>query len=419
MTVSHRNEKVHIIGAGLAGLSAAVQLTKAGYTVALSEAAAQAGGRCRSYYDAAIDAVIDNGNHLVLSGNPAVQAYLRLTGASDHLIGPHHAEFVFVDLTDNTRWTLRPNDGVLPVWLLSPRRRVPGTKLVDYLAYRKLVNPPKDATIGDIAPCDGPLWARLMNPLLTSVLNTDPRISSAALAGAVLKETLLRGGTSYAPRIAHPTLAAAFVEPAVQYLADHGVAVRLGRRLRHIESDKGVATALHFADGVDTVASGDKIILATPAWVSGELIPGLSVPTDFRAIVNAHFRMDPPKGAPAMTGVIGGTAEWIFCFDGRISVTVSAAEAILDLPREDLASRIWSDITKTLRMDAPLPPWQIVKEKRATFAATPAEDAKRPGTHTTLANLFLAGDWTATGLPATIEGALRSGCTAAAAVHNA
>lgn len=418
MTVPHRSKKIHIIGAGLAGLSAAVHLTKAGYAVTLSEAAAQAGGRCRSYYDAAIDAVIDNGNHLVLSGNRAVQDFLKLTGASDHLVGPHHAEFSFVDLNDDTRWRLRPNDGALPVWLLSASRRVPGTKLGDYLAWRHLVNPPKGATIGDIAPCDGPLWTRLMNPLLTSVLNTDPRISSAALAGAVLKETLLRGGKSYAPRIAQPTLAATFVEPALRYLADHSVDVRLGRRLRHIESDTGAATALHFADGVDTVATGDTVVLATPAWVSGELVPDLSVPTDFRAIVNAHFRMAPPKGAPTMTGVIGGTAEWIFCFEDRISVTISAAEAILDLPREDLARRIWSDITRALGFEAALPAWQIVKEKRATFAATPAEDAKRPGVTTHLTNLLLAGDWTATGLPATIEGALRSGETAAAAVQH-
>jgi hypothetical protein len=144
------------------------------------------------------------------------------------------------------------------------------------------------------------------------------------------------------------------------------------------------------------------------------------VPNQFRAIVNGHFRIAPPQeylprdGAPAMLGVIGGTAEWIFVFSDRISVTVSSADAIAERPREELAALLWADVAKALKIDAPLPTWQIVKEKRATFAATPAQNARRPPARTQWRNLFLAGDWTATGLPATIEGALRSGEKAAA-----
>ena len=124
--------------------------------------------------------------------------------------------------------------------------------------------------------------------------------------------------------------------------------------------------------------------------------------------------MPAPPGAPLILGVIGGTAEWIFAFDDRISVTVSCAEAIVDRDREDLARLLWSDVVRALDIVAELPPWQIVKEKRATFAATPAQDALRPAAATCWPNLLLAGDWTQTGLPATIEGAVRSGETAAA-----
>jgi uncharacterized protein with NAD-binding domain and iron-sulfur cluster len=114
-----------------------------------------------------------------------------------------------------------------------------------------------------------------------------------------------------------------------------------------------------------------------------------------------------------MLRVIGGTVEWIFVFADRISVTVSNADAIAERPREELAALLWADVVRALKFDAPLPAWQVVKEKRATFAATPAQDARRPPAHTQWRNLFLAGDWTQTGLPATIEGALRSGETAA------
>ena len=101
-------------------------------------------------------------------------------------------------------------------------------------------------------------------------------------------------------------------------------------------------------------------------------------------------------------------------FPGRISVTVSGADAIVDKDREELAQIIWADVAKALQITAAMPAWQIVKEKRATFAATPEQDARRPAAKTGWPNLFLAGDWTQTGLPATIEGALRSGETAAA-----
>ena len=114
-----------------------------------------------------------------------------------------------------------------------------------------------------------------------------------------------------------------------------------------------------------------------------------------------------------MLGVIGGTAEWIFTHPDRISVTVSHADRLADGDREALARTFWADICAALHIDAPLPTWQIVKEKRATFAATPEQDALRPGIRTRWRNLFLAGDWVQTGLPATIEGALRSGDGAA------
>jgi hypothetical protein len=140
----------------------------------------------------------------------------------------------------------------------------------------------------------------------------------------------------------------------------------------------------------------------------------LTVPTEHHAIVNAHFRIDLPAGADPMIGVLGGTADWIFAFDDRISVTISAADALVAEDRERLAKRIWSDVAAIHGLPLELPPWQIVIEKRATFAATPAQDRLRPGTRTTWRNLFLAGDWTQTGLPATIEGAIRSGEAAAA-----
>lgn len=401
---------VEVIGAGLAGLAAAVELAAAGTRVTLSEAGPRAGGRCRSYADAATGLTIDNGNHLVLSGNTAVHAYLARIGASDRVRGPDRARFGFVDLRSGARFEVRPNHGPLPWWIFAASRRVPGTRVGDYLALRRLLRPPPGATVGEVIPTHGPLWERLLEPVLLAALNTPAADASATLAAAVVRETLARGGRAYRPQVAVPTLAAAFVDPALAFLRDRGAAIHFNRRLAEVCDG-----ALVFADG--SVATGPAI-LAVPALVAAALLPGLVVPTEFNPIVSIHFAIAPPTGAPAMLGVLGALSEWIFAFPDRISVTISAATTVAERDRGDLADAIWQEVGAALGQTTPLPPWQVVKERRATFAATVAQDALRPAA-AYRPDLFLAGDWTQTGLPGTIEGAIRSGVTAAIAIRSA
>lgn len=408
---------MHVIGGGLAGLSAATILAERGVSVILSEAAAQAGGRCRSYVDPQLDMMIDNGNHLVLTGNRAVMAYLKRLGTQDRLAGPDSADLAFMDLRDATRWRLRPNDGPLAWWVLAQNRRVPGTGPGDYLPLAALLARHPGKRIDQVLAPHGVLWERLLEPFFLAALNTEAVAGSADLAGAIVRETLAKGGQACRPRIAHPNLAAAFVEPALDYLNAKGAQVCLGRRLKAIETEGDKVRALEFGDGAAVLGPDDRAILAVPPNHAQALLPGLDAPDEFRSIVNGHFALPAtqrPADAPLITGLVGGAAEWLFVFEDRVSVTVSAADAIVDDNREDLAARLWADVTRVLELgDRPLPPWQIVKERRATFAATPEQDAKRPRARTALSNLVLAGDWTQTGLPATIEGALRSGETAA------
>ena len=162
-----------------------------------------------------------------------------------------------------------------------------------------------------------------------------------------------------------------------------------------------------------TLKADDAVVLAVPPYAAASLLDGLRVPTEFRSIVNAHFRIEPPAELPPILGVLNANVQWIFSFPGRVSVTISAGDRLIDTPREELAKKIWAEVARVTGLPAALPPWQIVRERRATFAATPAEDAKRPGAATRWRNLVLAGDWTDTGLPATIEGAIRSGNRAA------
>ncbi len=404
---------VHIIGAGLAGLSAAVALTARGRTVAVHEATAFAGGRCRSYHDASVGMTIDNGNHLLLSGNRAALDYLQSIGAQDRLKGPEKAEFSFVDLPSGERWTLRFNDGPVPFWVFDSRRRVPGTRPLDYLPLARLLWAPAGKTIGQVIACKGTLYERLVEPLMLAALNIDAPQGAARLAGAIVRETLAIGGRACRPLIAREGLGATLIEPALALLRQRGTAVRFEHQLRAIRFSGERIEALEFGGETISLDATNSVVLAVPPYAATAMVDGLNAPTEFRAIVNAHFRIEPPAELPPILGVLNADVQWIFSFPGRVSVTISAGDRLIDTPREELAKRIWNEVARVTGLPAALPPWQIVRERRATFAATPAEDAKRPGAATRWRNLVLAGDWTDTGLPATIEGAIRSGNRAA------
>jgi hydroxysqualene dehydroxylase len=406
-------DTAHIIGAGISGLSAAVRLANAGFLVHVHEATQQAGGRCRSYFDAATNLTIDNGNHLLLSGNRHALAYARSIGTEAGLVGPKRAQFPFVDLATGQRWQLDLGESRLPLWVFDEARRVPDTGLRDYLALMPLIWAAQSKLVGDAIPCEGTLYQRLVQPLLLAALNVDPPEGSAGLAGAVVRETLLAGGQACRPLIAREGLSAVLVEPAVKLLQDKGASVQFGHELREFGMSSGSVGELKF--GGDTVAIGpdDAVIMAVPPRPAASLLPGLKTPTKFRAIVNAHFRFDPPKDMPPLLGVVGGLVEWLFAFPQRLSITISNGDRLVDMPREELAQAIWRDICKAGGVQGDLPPWQIVRERRATFEATPEQNALRPGASTAWKNLFLAGDWTDTGLPATIEGSVRSGNRAA------
>lgn len=400
---------VHIVGAGLAGLSAAVTLVGSGRKVVIHELARHAGGRCRSYFEPALGLTIDNGNHLLLSGNGSAIRYLNTIGGRHLLDDPEHAEFAFCDFASGERWTLRPNDGPLPWWIFSKNRRVPGSRAIDYVLLANLLRAKSSDTITQKIDARSPVFTRLMHPVLLAALNCDPSEGSAQLAASVVRETLARGGKACRPLFAANGLGPALVDPALSFLGKRGAELRFDNSLRSLELGEGHVRALQFADGTVELKDNDKVILAVPAWVARTLVRDLTVPTEYRSICNAHFAITPPADLPRIMGVVNATTEWLFAFDNRLSVTVSNADRFNEAEREPLARQVWSEIAKIAGLGAELPRWQIVKERRATFTATPEQNALRPKARTRWENLILAGDWTDTGLPATIEGAIRSG----------
>ncbi|MBL6958976.1 MAG: FAD-dependent oxidoreductase [Rhodospirillales bacterium] len=409
--------RVHIAGAGLSGLSAALRLLQAGRAVTVYEAAGHAGGRCRSYDEPALGRRIDNGNHLVLSGNTEVQSYLSLTGAEGGLAGPPKAEFPFCELATGERWTVRPNDGRIPWWVFSKRRRVPDTQATDYLQGLRFLKAGPLDTVAEILDTRSSLYRRFWEPLTVAVLNTAAEEGAALLMAPVIQQTFGKAGTACRPLIARQGLSETFVQPALDLIDRQGGQVNFNHRLRSVGFDGERVATLDFGDHQIAVGEDEGVILALPPLVTVDLIPGLFVPRRSRAIVNGHFLLPGLLTDISFMGLLGGTAHWLFVRGDVVSVTVSAADDLAEEAADTIAGKLWPDIVAALDLgEMPLPAYRIVKEKRATFAQTPAESALRPNSVTDYDNCFLAGDWTRTGLPATIEGAILSGRRAAASL---
>jgi squalene-associated FAD-dependent desaturase len=405
---------VHVVGAGLAGLAAAVRLAAEGRGVRLYEAARHAGGRCRSYLDAELGCRVDNGNHLLLAGNHRALGYLQRIGALSTLEGPPDAFFPFIDAQTGRRWTLRPNRGVLPWWILSARRRVPDTRATDYLTVLKLRRADPSATVVEALGREEEVFRCLWEPLAVAALNTSADNASPRLLWRILTETLGRGGAACRPLVPRDGLSETFVDPALACLRAQGVEICFGARLRRLHFALDRVSQLVFDSGPVGLGRGDSVILAVPAAIAARLVPALMVPDAYSPIVNAHFCYAVPAGSPYFIGMIGGAAEWIFRKRTGLSVTVSAAGRVVDQPMEEVRELLWRDAALAYQLPAyPVPRARIVKERRATFLASPAQLLRRPATTTQWKNLLLAGDYVDTGLPATIEGAIASGFTAA------
>ncbi len=328
--------RLRIVGAGLAGLAAAVAASRPGgpwREILVEEAAPQAGGRCRSFEDPAFIEPIDNGVHVLLSANRAARRFLAETGA--------------------------PEDGfaaLAPPWRFA---RPDGRR----------------AGLGE----------RLQS-LATAAFNTEWE----ALPGLAAPGLALRALAGPAMLVPRRPLSELFVHPALRLLEGRGVRLRFSSRATELDER--------------------PTILALPPREAARLLPGLAAPEEHRAIVTTHFAC-PGVDAPAALGIVGGLGFWLFRRRYGLSAVASAADELTSWPAETVAAACWEEIGRVLGHREPLPPWRVVKERRATIAFTRANLAhRRPP-----APCHLAGDWTAAGLPATIEAAVRSGFAAARA----
>jgi len=413
---------IAVIGAGYAGLAAAVELARNGQQVEVFEASRSLGGRARAVEMDGL--TVDNGQHILIGAYSETLRLMRLVGAdpqrllkrlSLHLEFPGEMRLVAPHLPA----PLHSLAAILLATGLNWREKWAAIRLMRRLQYAQFRITPDVSVTTWLEQNKTPSRQRrlLWQPLCIAALNTPAEYASAQVLAHVLRDSLAASRAASDLLLPQVNLSALFPEPAAQFITQHAGVIHRGQRVTDLQrAEHGWRI-----DGQGPFA---QVVLAVAAYHLGALVPELQLEVEHFAwepIVTSYLAYPASVCLPQpMLGVADGTAQWLFdrgqlCGQaGLIAAVISARGRHLDLPVAELEQRIHDEVAHIVpHLPAPLRT-RTITEKRATFACTP--NLRRPVTQTTLPGLWLAGDYVASGYPATIEGAVRSGVNAARSI---
>jgi squalene-associated FAD-dependent desaturase len=447
--------KIAVIGAGFAGLAAAIDLQERRHEVTVLERRGVLGGRATSYRDAVSGEDVDNGTHLMVGAYAATFDLVRRAGAADLLLFQDDLHIDYVD--DRGRSTLDCPPLVAPLHLLAGLLGLRLPWAVRWQALRlglavQFGKPPLGLTLADYfrRTGQGPqARALLWDPLATAILNESPERAAAILFYNVYREAFLtRRDASCLVFLRRGY--AELHERVARYFQHRGGVLHRRALAEEIVVEGGRATGVRYSQRAETrderrrgkqavegVVNADAVVAAVP-W---NAVPGL-VPEPWRGqppfaglmrlggspIVSIEMWLDRIAVDRPMIGLRDSEMEWVFdkgAIYGRagapqhLAFIVSAARRSAERTNQELVASAEAALRRYFPAMAgtAITRSLVLRESDATFASDPDAEALRPGPVTPVRGLYLAGDWTATGLPATIEGAVRSGRTAARAAE--
>lgn len=431
---------IAILGGGLAGLAAATALVERGIRVELFEAKRRLGGRAGSYIERESDELVDHCQHVSMGCCTHFAHFCHRTGIDTcfeqyrtlHFFSPSGQRSDFCA----SRWLPAPlhlGPALLRLGYLSLGEKIAIARTLLKLARMPDHDSPTAPTIGD--------WLRAQRQsaraielfwqvVLVSALGESLDRASLPAARKVFVDGFLAHRDAYPILVPQASLGELYDRRVADWLRGHGAALHLETPIQRIERAADGQLQITRADGSSQPFAA--VILAVP-WrrASGllddalrEQLPAVAAAQHFAAapITGVHLWFDRPLTNLPHAVVVGRLSQWVFARPqidrGYYQVVISASHDLAGREREAIVAEVREDLATLwpLARQARLLRWRIVTEQEAVFSVRPGLAAARPAQATCIPNLFVAGDWTATHWPATMEGAVRSGHLAAAAL---
>jgi squalene-associated FAD-dependent desaturase len=438
--VAKRKQRCIIVGGGVAGIAAAVEAALQGMEVVLIEGRRYLGGRARSFIDEATGDVLDNGQHVAMGCYHSLRRVLSELG-TESLLAPGHPVPIAFRSPDGEEDCFNPyrlpgSLGVLRGLLslrsftLAERMRLIGGGI--RLAAARGWNGETVSTVLRRYGQTERLIQRFWEPLVLAALNAPIEHADPELLRIVLRRAFGGGGESHYLLVPRAGLSELW-EPLPTWLAARGGEIRLGTRAEELVMFDDRVIGVTTSDGEEI--RGSSVIVAVPPVALQRLVPptlqhhiGTIETFETMPIVSVYLWLDRRVEMPPMLGLWGTVAQWVFDrtafverspvarerYPGFVEVTISAARHIAAHPAEQIAEQVTSELQSVLGSLSVLH-WRVIKERAATVLLTPKMAQLRHPSRSGIAGLYVAGDWTATGLPATLEGAAFSGIAAARA----
>ena len=439
---------VVIVGGGLSGLSAAVNLAAQGTPVLLFEQKPHLGGRAYSFVDSTTGEIVDNGQHVLIRGYAATMRLLERIGTTHLVVMQPAPSLLFHHPVKGFRTFRLPSlpsplhllAGVLGSDLFSVADRF--SILRAGLAIRRCVGEAERrlapltvgewlVSVGQSQEATRSFW----EPLAVSIMNEHVSSASALLFVRSLRTAFLEDRANAALAIPSVGLSELYAQAAGEFIVRCGGSVRCSQRVVKLTASHEQVASLALQDGSRVEASA--VILALPPAAASAVLPDALASQGFLAssaniafspIVSTHLWFRREVMSHDVVGLVGRSVQWVFnrrrlaggvVEGGHLSAVISAAHDVVERTQEEIVGLVMKDLRSVFGQNMP-EPWHtlVIRERKATFSATPSTESLRPVHRTPIRNLFLAGDWTATGYPATIEGAVISGERCAALAHD-
>lgn len=410
-----------MVGGGFAGLSSAVYLAKNNFDVELIESAPKLGGRAYSLKDSVTGDVIDNGQHLLMGCYDNTLEYLKLIGSYEQLNIPRFFNFNFVDKTGK-KYSLKTGSNFYPFNLLSAFLKFDYLRLserlkviyfllkLNFLDDRQYLNQNAKELLDGFAQTEK-IKKSFWDFIIIGAMNCNPDTASASMFIRIVKQIFFRGNFAALPIIPNCGLSELYCEHSEKYLKKLGGVIRLSEQVTGIKAEGERVTEIKTNRRV--IKDFDFLIFAVPPFALSkvenlETLEELKF--EYSAIISIHIWLKENNLDFNFCGLIDSPIHWVFNHKSFITTVTSDANNFVHLTKEELFDIAAIELKKYLGIrKEDISDYKVIKEKRATFIPDLNSEIIRKGIKSKYINLYLAGDWVDTGLPGTIESAVKSG----------